>query len=263
MSSNGYVTTLQKGQFSPDFFSAAGAGMIAGVSVNGAVGHATGLGTGTMYDLYENAAAVPLYPYLAAASLLQISSTSANDTAAGTGARSVFITGLDLNYNPISETLVTNGVSNVVTVNSYLRVNNAFVTSSGTFATTNLGDITLQKSGGGNILGIIRANVGRLGSAVFTVPNGFTTILNSLSGSVLGALANVAQVGRADNSNGAMNTGAIFNLSGTGSFEEAIPGNVILPQKTDITFRVTSVGQAATAISGVLHLVTLNNTYFS
>src|ERR1700761_481571 len=120
---NGYVTTLQKGQYAPDFFTAAGGGLIAGVSVIGAVGRAAGLGTGTTYDCYENAAAVPLYPYLAATSQLQISSASANDTPAGAGARTVFLSGLDANYLPISETLTTNGVSNVISTKSYLRLN--------------------------------------------------------------------------------------------------------------------------------------------
>ena len=121
MAGNGYKTTWQKGQYQPDAFHAAGCGMVAGVSTPGVIGHATGMNVGTSYDLYENAATVPLYPYLAAASLLQVSSGSANDTAAGTGARTVTIVGLDANYNVISETLTMNGVTPVQTVNSYFH----------------------------------------------------------------------------------------------------------------------------------------------
>lgn len=263
MANNGYVTNIQQGRFPPDFLTVAGAGMVAGVSVIGAVGRAATLATGTQYDCYENAVNVPLYPYLSAANQLQISSASANDTAAGTGARTVFLNGLDANYNPLSETLTTNGTTPVVSVNSYFRLNSCFVSSSGTFATTNLGDITVQKSGGGNILGIIRAGVGRINSAVYTVPAGFTAVLSSISSSVLTGLSNIASVGRADNSSGAMNTSAQFNISGTSSFEEVIPGNVMFPQKTDATLRIISVGQASTTVSGVLHIVQFSNAYFS
>ena len=44
-------------------------------------------------------------PHPTVASVLKISSSSANDTSAGTGARTVYIEGLDSNYNVISETV--------------------------------------------------------------------------------------------------------------------------------------------------------------
>ena len=49
-----------------------------------------------------------LYSYLAAASVLKVSSSSANDAAAGTGARTVTLAGLDASYNEISETVSLN-----------------------------------------------------------------------------------------------------------------------------------------------------------
>jgi hypothetical protein len=270
MASNGYITNLLKGNYQPDFLIAAGAGLIAGVSVVGAVGHASALTAATVYDCYGNAATVPLYPYLAAASTLNLSSSSANDTAiAGSGARVVFVTGLDANYNPVSETVALNGVAPVNTVNAYLRVNNAYVVVSGSFGNTNAGNISLVANSNSANLGIIRTGIGRVANAVYTVPTGFVAVVASISANISGGPSFTAQVGRADNSNtlvaqtGAMNTGAVFNLTGAGPFEEAIPGNVVLPQRTDISLRIPAVGQAATAVDGVIHIVNIASSYLA
>lgn len=264
MAGNGYKTTWQKGQFMPDAFHAVGCGMVAGVTTPGAIGHASNLTTGTSYDLYENAATVPLFPYFAAAHPLQLSSASANDTAAGTGARTVVLTGLDANYNQIIETVTMAGVTPVLTVNSFLRINRAAVATSGTFATTNLGDITVAQSGGTNVQGIIRAGIGIMASGVYTVPAGFSAQVTLVQFSMAGSGAtNFGQVARADNSSGAMNVGLRFDINSGFPYDQSVPGQIFLPSKTDISIRVVSVGQAATEIAGVLNLTVFDNTYLS
>lgn len=72
-----------------------------------------------------------LIPHPSAESVLKISSTSANDTAAGTGARTVFISGVNGNYNTVSETVELNGQTAVNTTNSYLYVNQLYVVTTG------------------------------------------------------------------------------------------------------------------------------------
>lgn len=261
---NGYLTNWQHGNFVPDQFHAAGSGMVGGVSTPGAIGHAANLNVGTSYDLYENAATVPLFPYFATAHPLQISSASANDTAAGTGARTVKLVGLDANYNPISETLTTAGVTPVVSTQSFLRINRAVVMTSGTFATTNLGDITVAQQGGTNIQGIIRAGIGMMQSGVYTIRAGFSAQLSSVQFSMAGAgAANFGQIARADNGSGAMNLGLRFDVNSGFPFDQTLSGQVLLPEKTDMSIRVISVGQAATEIAGVLNLTMFDNTYLS
>jgi hypothetical protein len=68
----------------------------------------------------------------AAAVVLGVSSGNANDTSAGTGARTVRVTGLDANYNLLQETVTLNGQTKVVTVGTYLRVNKVEVLTAGT-----------------------------------------------------------------------------------------------------------------------------------
>lgn len=67
----------------------------------------------------------------AAALQLSVSSDNVNDTSAGTGARTVYLEGLDANYNVISETVTLNGQTAVTTVRSYLHINNCYVLTAG------------------------------------------------------------------------------------------------------------------------------------
>lgn len=92
-----------------------------------------------------------LYSYLSAATILKVSSSSTDDTAAGTGARTVEIFGLDGNYNEISETVTLNGQTAVNTTNSYLRINRGIVRSAGS---------------GSNNAGVIYAGTGAVTSGV-------------------------------------------------------------------------------------------------
>jgi len=122
-----------------------------------------------------------LYSYLSAATVLKISSSSTADTSAGTGARTVTISGLDANYDEISETITLNGQTAVNSTLSYLRINRMVVRSAGT---------------GGQNAGVIYAGTGTVTTgvpankyatiaigdnqtlmALWTVPRGYTAYL--------------------------------------------------------------------------------------
>jgi hypothetical protein len=122
-----------------------------------------------------------LYSYLASASVLKVSSSSTADTSAGTGARTVELSGLDTNYDEISETVTLNGQTAVNTTNEFLRINRMVVRSAGT---------------GGQNAGVIYAGTGTVATgvpankyatiaigdnqtvmAIWTVPRGYTAYL--------------------------------------------------------------------------------------
>jgi hypothetical protein len=92
-----------------------------------------------------------LYSYLSAATVLKISSSSANDTSAGTGARTVQLYGLDADYNEINETVTLNGQTAVNTTNEFLRINRIVVRSAGS---------------GGQNAGVVYAGTGTVTSGV-------------------------------------------------------------------------------------------------
>lgn len=70
-------------------------------------------------------------PFPSAALQMTVSSTSANDTSAGTGARTIVVQGLDANYNEITETVTLNGQTAVTMAASFFRVNYAYVATAG------------------------------------------------------------------------------------------------------------------------------------
>lgn len=121
------------------------------------------------------------YTYPAAASVMKISSSSADDAAAGTGARTISIAGLDASYNEISETVTLNGQTEVNTVNSYLRISRMFVVTAGSGATaagtiyTGTGTVTAGVPA--NIFGMIALNANQTQMAFWTVPAGYTLYL--------------------------------------------------------------------------------------
>jgi hypothetical protein len=69
--------------------------------------------------------------YPSSAVQLKVSSTSANDTSAGSGARTIFIDGLGADYVPLRETVTLNGTTAATTSGSFLRVNSVRVKTSG------------------------------------------------------------------------------------------------------------------------------------
>lgn len=71
-------------------------------------------------------------PHPTTAAQLKVSSTSTDDASpSGIGAREVLITGVDGNYNTVSETVILAGQTGVTTVNSYLYINGFSVTAVG------------------------------------------------------------------------------------------------------------------------------------
>lgn len=103
------------------------------------------------------------------------------DTAAGAGARSVTVEGLDANFDAVSETITTNGASaSSATSATFIRVLRAYVATAGTYHGSNTAGITIENSTGGTDLILIEAGEGQSESAFDTVPAGYTVYLTNL-----------------------------------------------------------------------------------
>lgn len=134
-----------------------------------------------------------LYVEATAASVVNFVSSSANDTAAGTGARTISVTGLNASNVEVTETLTLNGTTNVPTVNSYNFISRVIVLTAGSGG-ANAGTITGTATGGGTPLLIsvaIGINQSQLG--VYKVPAGKSAYISSWGGSFYSATA-LAQV---------------------------------------------------------------------
>jgi hypothetical protein len=136
-------------------------GLIAGHSLVNIFGHQQSIGT-TSICVWENPTA---YVFPASAVPMTMVSTSAADVGV-----TKLISGLDADYKPISESIVLNGTTPVITTNSYLRINNVRTTAGNAVGTATFvnGGITYAK---------ILAGLGQTQMAQYTVPAGHTFYL--------------------------------------------------------------------------------------
>lgn len=104
------------------------------------------------------------YVYPASALTMSVVSTSAADTM------DVLISGLDINYNPISEAVTLTGTTAVTTSAGFFRINSAVI-----LAGSNVGDISITN--GGTKYAFIEALLGAAQSAIYTVPAGHSLYL--------------------------------------------------------------------------------------
>ena len=122
------------------------------------------------------------YPWPTAAETLSVVSDDANDTSAGTGARTVEIEGLDSSWDVLTETVTMNGTTPVVTTGLFLRVYRARVVTAGSSG-TNEGTITFTNTTSSNVIAQISVDTSGFGQtlmACYTIPAGKTGYLISL-----------------------------------------------------------------------------------
>jgi hypothetical protein len=125
------------------------------------------------------------YIWLDNAVTMFVSSTSANDSGTGIGARTILIQGLDEDYNEIEETITLNGQTQVATQLSYLRVYRSFVTLAGSNEGTS-GVIYIGSSGatGGVPNSSVYASISvgnQTQIAAYTVPAGHTLYIDEIN----------------------------------------------------------------------------------
>ena len=130
-------------------------------------------------------------PWPGAATTVYVSSTSADDSATGTGGQTVEVQGLDGDYNLLFGEASLNGQNQVEIVNktgggpiTFLRVFRAFITSSG-FNEKPVGTVYLGPTGAvGGVPYPVYANFGDSAQtqiAAYTVPAGKTLYLDDIN----------------------------------------------------------------------------------
>lgn len=223
-------------------------GSVPGYTRVALLGHNPDIPTASAEDVWEGGGD---YPLLAAASQLEIVSTSAADAAAGTGARTVLIQGLDANWLPISETLTLNGTTPVTTVNSYLRINLMTTVTAGSGG-QNAGDLTLRVVGGGSTQSIARAGYGFGRQAVYTVADGTSLFCGSFNFTVFtpnnttfSAVFGIRQVSGTGNKRIPIE----FQVTSTAPYLHLTQFGLSFSARTSVILRVTSTGQNGTNVT--------------
>lgn len=197
---------------------------------------------------------------------LDITSSSANDAAAGTGARTATIYGLDKDWNPQTESITLNGQTIVTTTKKYLRVFEIVIDTIGS-GLKNAGDIYVVKTGtGGSYTGgvpgtltgaTIKLLVGEsFGlSGMWTAPRGTIYRLDYL---ILSARSSagiaILQHGFPTN-NGIVYPRLKLDFTDSGSPSQMpIPGMITIKEKEDIyiTGQASAAGTAIISIDFIL-----------
>jgi len=119
-----------------------------------------------------------LITFPASAIQMTVSSTSANDTGNGTGARTVVVQGLDANYNEVTETVTLNGQTAVTMTASLLRVNYAYVVTAGSGSSAAgsiyIGTGVVTAGVPATIYDIIKLDYNVTTTGSYTIPAGYT-----------------------------------------------------------------------------------------
>jgi len=149
-------------------------GRISGFATVNRFGHAPdGMQTTAtdIWDRADSAATQQIWLAPTAARVHGVVSSSASDSAAGVGARTVKISGLvSWASKEVSETISMNGVTPVNTVNSYVIINKMHVLTSGSSG-PNVGNISATAATDTTISAYISASYGSAAMAVFGWPS--------------------------------------------------------------------------------------------
>jgi len=201
-----------------------------------------------------------VYEYLTSPSTVYVTSDNAADAADGTGARTVTVQGLDVNYRNVQETLTVGGSVSTV---EFLRVFRAFIVESGSVG-TNVGDVRVTTGAGGS--GTVLADIGTIGTgttfglgqtqlALYTIPAHCTGYLTTWNVGV-GAYNNSATVSLYtrvfDTGYQSFRTRDIMDVpGGYHTRNYGIP--LKIPAKTDIEIR--GIASTGTSISASFDLI--------
>jgi hypothetical protein len=133
-------------------------------------------------------------PQVGGATALRVKAGDADDASDGTGARSIYIEGINASGDKVSEVIPTNGESaGSNSTNTYIRLYRAYVYESGTYGTQSAGshaaDIVIENSAGTADWLTIDLDSGSFADGqsevgAFTVPRGKTAYLLNIEYSV-------------------------------------------------------------------------------
>lgn len=234
----------------------------AGRSVVSKFGANPDVGAGSTEDIWANGG---LYTgFLQAASAVRIKAGGdSNDTAAGTGARSVVIVGLNENWEEAEEEVATAGASaSGATTTTFVRVFRAYITDVGVYGGQNADDIVIETTGGAVMANIV-ASMGQTQMAIYTVPANKQAYIRRLSVSVEAnkpTTVNFFQRRNADVvSTPFQGTRLFFSFAGLADYASEHMDAYIgpFPPKTDIWAQATGPTGGA-AISATMDIILVN-----
>lgn len=214
-------------------------------------GNNTAIDAGTVpEDIWPNGGT---YPWLTAATSLEAVSSSASDSAAGIGVRTILLVGLDIDYNEISALITMNGITPVAIPTQFFRINSCSIITAGT-SQVNVGTITIRNVGAGTTRAVMPIGIGNLRQCVYTVPAGYKLMIYSV-------LVGINRIDTSDRwasieswvrVNGVISQPAEASVSSVTTFLDVFEPKAVLPEKADTMLRVVAVSGPNTNITGAI-----------
>jgi len=200
--------------------------------------------------------------WLPSAETVKISSDNVNDTSAGTGLRTVVLYGLSATHTEQSETLILDGITEVTSANTYLRINYMRGATVGS-SNKNQGTIVLQGTTTPGTLSQIEPEKGASEQLAFTVPAGKTCYITNLRASVTAAVGTGPKEGLLQfwvkPLNGPWTMPASEGLTSDGGpawFNPMMP--LVIPEKSDVKM-VAQSRQNNSQITSITQYVMVEN----
>ena len=160
-----YRSITQVGTYEP-FDLQIARGQITGHDHLDLFGYSTVVGSTAYGPLWEGlTSAGGNYPFPTTAGVIIVVSDSASDTAV-----TMLISGLDVNYEPITESVALNGTTIVTTTQSFWRINKVTTTAGNA-----VGNVTFTR--GATVIAKVNAGLGQTQMSVYTVPAGYSLYL--------------------------------------------------------------------------------------
>jgi len=180
--------------------------------------------TGSIWDVSDT-----FYPWASFGSGVQLTIPA---VASADDGLEVVLSGLDVNYKPITENIVVSSSTSTTTTKTFLRVFRGVVTGD----TSNDSNINVQAAG--TTVLRITAGLGQTLMAVYTVPAGYTAYLSHLDCTIkYGGDATIDFFVREQNE--PFRIKHTIEIASGSSYSLDFIGSIKLPEKSDVDLRAT------------------------
>lgn len=223
-----YSSATRQGAYEP-FELQVARGQVDGHEVLNVFGYSTATPNTGFIAAWENNTA---YVFPTVASTMVASSSSASDTAV-----TILISGLDANYDIISESVALNGTSDVATTKVFWRINSVVTTSGNAVGTVYV------KNAGGTTYAQIAIGSGKTNMSIYTVPAGYTAYLTQFDAfSSTSVTSGVYATFRALRTSSTGVNNVVLQVPFLNDYTISRPYPLLLPEKIDSQWQCKSSG---------------------
>lgn len=213
--------------------------------------HGYNASVGTSREDLADVSATALDEETSSAVAMAAVSASANDAAAGTGMRTGTVFGLNANYDPVMETFTLNGMTQVLSIATMMKLNGGFLATAGSGGVP-AGVVSIQNAGATKTYGQLIAGINVIRNGRFTAPAKRPAVVRSLwFSSPTAQIIDWYVLGNFDEATGKVSEGRYIELFGQKTIASSNPFRIDFPRGLVIpptgTVKLAAISAASTA----------------